>query len=227
MEGIRDITSAFGALTPAERRRLGRMGGLLLLAGSLFSFPAGWALEPVPQLREHAVGISGVLTGIAVYLAPWERISSAWLHVVPIVGGFEIALGVGIFSDDYAFYYVLLSIYAAYIVRDRSVLIAYMTFFTILLLAPISYAEEDLKEQMHHILVTFPVFVIAALIVRYLRDTVERRERQYRSFAQEAVELAIRLRRRKEEGSLDQLDERLDELAAETQATAVEGDGRD
>ena len=94
-----------------------------------------------------------------------------------IVGAAEIAAGVAIFSDDYAFVYVLVAMYAAYVIRDRRWLLAYMAFFTAMLCLPLVYDGDDLSEQVHHILVTFPVFLIAALIVAYLRDTLEQRER--------------------------------------------------
>ena len=73
------------------------------------------------------------------------------------------------------------------------VLVAYMAF-----LASRSRAaglrDEDVKQQAHHILVTLPVMVISAAIVRYLRDTLERRERQYRGSPTRRSSLAERIR---------------------------------
>jgi hypothetical protein len=222
VEGKTDTTAAFGELSPEERRRLGRLGGFLMLVGSLFSFPAGLFLEVGPEPHEHLVGLTGIGIGIGFILAPWERLSSHWLHAIPILGGIEIAMGVGIFSDDYAFYYVLLAVYAAYVVRELNVLVAYMGFFTILLFAPLLYMSDGIKEQMHHILVTFPVFVTCAVVVRYLRDTLERREERYREFAREAVGVALRLRGDK---GATALDERLEELSRESEPVGS-GSGR-
>ena len=113
-----------------------------------------------------------------------------------VVGTLEVAAEVAVFSDDFAFFYVLGAMYAAYVIRDRTVLLAYMLFFTLALLAPLVYEDDSMNEQAHHILVTFPVMVIAAVTVRYLRDTLEQRERDYRGFAFEAVSLAERIRAR-------------------------------
>jgi len=207
-------SSAFGALGPAERKRLGRFGGILLATGSLASIPAGMALEPAPAITEHALAAAGVAVGLAIYFLPWTRISSAWLHVSLLFGTFEVALGVAQLSDDFAFYLVVIAAYAAYILRSPASVGAYAALFGLALLAPLVYDDENLREQIHHILVTLPVLAIVVLIVRYLRDTLERREREHHEFAQEAVQLAVRIRARHKPWSPeDDIDRRLEELA--------------
>ncbi len=188
--------SAFGTPSPSELCRLGRLAGVLMIVGSLTAVPAGLVVEPAPKAYEHLIGLGSALIGVAALLAPWERISANWLHLVLIVSTLEIAAGVAVLSDDYAFFYVLVAMFAAFVIRDRAFLVAYMLVFTLALVAPLLYADESVKEQAHHILITFPVFVIAAAIVRYLRDTLERRERDYLGFAFEAVSLAERIRGR-------------------------------
>ena len=185
-----------------------------MVIGALMSVPAGLVLEPAPEWEDHLIGLGSVLTGVAAIYAPWDRMSSSWLHVALIVATVEIALGVGVFSDDFAFYYVLVAIYVAYVVRDPQVLVAYALFLALALLAPLAYADEDTKEQAHHILVTLPVMAIAGATVRYLRDTLERREAEYRTFAHEAVELAERIRG--PGGGEDRLDELARELDRES-----------
>lgn len=207
---------AYGGVSGSELQRVARFGGLLMVLASLLSFPAGIVLEPPPQAHEHLIGAGSALLGLAFMFAPWERLSANWLHLFLVVGAAEIAAGVAVFSDDYAFFYVLLGMYAAYVIRDRRWLVAYMALFTLILCLPLLYAQDDLKAQAHHILVTFPVFLIAAMIVTYLRDTLEQRERQYRGFAFEAVELAERIRGTGDgDGEADdELIRRLDRLAA-------------
>lgn len=165
-----------------------------MIVGGLMSLPAGLMLEPAPEPYEHLVGPGSAGLGVALFLTPWERISSAWLHVAMIAGTLEIAVGVEVLSHAYVFFYVVVAMFAAYVIRDRTVMLAYALLITLALLAPLAYADEDLNAQAHQILVTVPVLVIAAMIVRYLRDTLERRELQYRGFAYEAVSLAERIR---------------------------------
>ena len=206
---------AFGAIEGSELRRLGRFAGALMIVGALVSVPAGLVLEPMPEATNHLIGLATLLTGLAAWFAPWEEMSPNWLHAAMVVATVEIAAGVVVFSDDYAFFYVLVAMYAAFVVRDRNVLVAYMSLLAVALFAPLSYDDEDLKEQAHHILVTLPVLAIAAFLVRYLRDTLEDREDQYRGFAYEAVSLAERIRGHPERSDADEdLEARLGRLAA-------------
>lgn len=218
----RESRGAFGALAGEERARLGRFAGVLMMVGALVSLPAGFTLEPAPEPYEHLIGIASGLVGLVALLAPWERMSSNWLHVAMIVATVEIAIGVAVLSDDYAFFYVLVAMFAAYVIREPQVMLAYILFLTLALVAPLTYADETLKEQAHHILVTLPILVIAAAIVRYLRDTLEQREREYRGFAFEAVSLAERIRGGEDLGPEPQgdLKSRLGKLADEHEVAA-------
>jgi hypothetical protein len=212
---VRANHGAFGDLDPAEVRRLGRFAGILMIVGALVSVPAGLVLDPAPKAYEYLVALGSAVLGVVALRAPWEQLSSNWLHAAIVIGTIEVAAGVAVFSDDYAFLYVLVAMYAAYVIRDRATLLAYMAFFTLALVAPLLYTEGDLKEQTQHILVTLPVFMIAAAIVLYLRDTLEEREREYRGFAFEAVTLAERIRGHSNGESEDgDLEVRLDRLAA-------------
>ncbi len=217
---------AFGAIAGEELRRLGRFAGVLLVVGALVSFPAGVVLEPAPDPAAHLIGLATLLTGITAIFAPWERMSVNWLHLGLIVTTVEIAAAVAAFSDDFAFFYVIVGMFAAYVIRDSAVLIGYMLFFAAALLAPLVYADDDLSDQVHQILIVVPVFAIAVFIVRYLRDTLELREREYRYFAFEAVSLAERIRGRPDGGLEGDLEERLGRLAEgseEDQRTRIRG----
>jgi hypothetical protein len=214
---------AFGAIAGDELRRLGRFAGVLLVAGALVSFPAGVVLEPAPEAPAHLIGLATLLTGVAAFFAPWERMSAKWIHVGLIVSTVEIAAAVAAFSDDFAFFYVIVGMYAAYVIRDRSVLAAYMLFFAVALLAPLVYSDGDLNDQVPQILIVIPVFAFAVFIVRYLRDTLELREREYRLFAFEAVSLAERIRGRPDGGLEGDLEERLGRLAEGEQGTRPRG----
>lgn len=177
-----------------ERRRLGRTGGALLIVGSLAALPAAFVLEPAPETVEHLVALSGVLVGIGIWLIPWERASARALYLIPLIGTAEVMVGTAVFSDDFAFYQVLIGVYTAYVVRDRTHFLAFMTFFTLATASPLLYLDDNTNDLLHHILVTLPVLLISAAVVRYLRVVLELRERQYRHFALEAVNLAERIR---------------------------------
>jgi len=188
----RPTASAFGELEPSESERLGRLGGILVLAGTAVGFPASLAIEPPPGLADHVITLLGVLSGLLLLILPWRRISPGWFHVVILAGVLEVTVATAVYSHDFSFYYVIVAAYAAYIVREARVLRLYEALFTVALLAPLAYVGDQ-REHLHHVLVILPVLLIVAVIVRHLRDSVEARERRYREFALEAAELSARL----------------------------------
>jgi len=210
---------ALGEMDAAERRRLGRTGGALLIIGSLAAVPAGLALEPSPQATDHLVSLAGILVGIAIWLIPWEREPARSLYLIPLIGTTEVMVGTALFSDDFAFYQILVGVYTAYVVRDRRHFVAFMAFFTLATVAPLFYLDDNSSDLLHHILVTLPVLLISAAVVRYLRLMLESRERQYRQFALEAVGLAERIRGGTPSSGFDgaeDVDRKLAELVSET-----------
>lgn len=220
VEAQGDTHEAADELSPQERRRFGRLGGVLMIVGSLAAVPAAAFLDDPPDAIEHLLALAGVLAGVGLMVLPWERLPERALYLVTVLATGYVMVGVGLYSDDFAFYQVLIGVYTAY-VRSGRVFLLLMGFFTLATLAPLTYANETFDEQAHHILVTLPVLMISAAVVRYLRDTLSQRELEYRRFAAEAVTLAERIRggpdMAKEEGSED-VDKRLVELVSKTRS---------
>jgi hypothetical protein len=206
-------------IAPSERTRLGRLGGLLVLIGSAAAAPASAFLDPAPGASEFLISVAGVATGATLMVVPWARLPERALYLIPIGATCYVVLGVSLYSDDFAFYQVLIAVYTAYIVRDRGTFVWLMVFFTAATLAPLLYVDESFDDLAHHILVTLPVMIISASVVRYLRDALTQRERQYRRFAVEAVTLAERIRggpTPHNEATAENVEARLAELASET-----------
>lgn len=204
-------------MAPPERRRLGRLGGLLMIIGCAAAAPAAAVLEPEPDAVEYLIPISGVVIGVLLMFIPWERLPERALYSVSIVATGFVMVGTGFYSDDFAFYQVLIAVFTAYAVRDRNDFLWLMALFTASVVAPVFYSDESFNEQAHHILVTLPVMIISAAVVRYLRDALARRELQYRRFAVEAVNLAERIRGGPpptQEITMENVEERLAELAS-------------
>lgn len=194
MEELPRHWGAFGNPPAAERRLIGRFGGVLMMVGSAMAIPAGLMLDPMPTGWEFGVWAVGFVVGAVIFMVPWERASGAWIHVGLTLGILESVIAVATISDDYAFYLVLASSFVAFTMRDPRVLTGYAVVIGLAVLAPITYADESLREQMHHILIALPIIVIAGGAVVYLRNTIEQRERQYQGFAEETASLAKRIR---------------------------------
>ncbi len=181
-------------IAPSERKRFGRIGGMLLIIGSLAAAPAAAFLEPAPDPIEYLIILAGVVLGMGLMATPWERLPERALAIVSIVATGYVVMGASEYSDDFAIYQVLIAVFTAYVVRDRRDFLALMAFFTIATVAPVFLAGESFNEAAHHILVILPVMIISAAVVRFLRDALAEREDQYRRFAVEAVTLAERIR---------------------------------
>lgn len=219
------IARAREAFAPDRQEvvRLVRIAGVLLLAGSVFSIPSALALDPRPSLAEFLVPAAGFAVSLLLLFAPERRIGAGWILFAVAIGTVLTGLAVGFLSDDYAFFYVVIAIYAAFALRSRAELIVFVLAVGAALFAPLVYSDE-FRVQLHHILVTAPVLAISLIFVRYLRETLESRERAYRGFAAEAIEIAQRIRDRSRAslGGIAEEQRRLDELAERARAEQAE-----
>ncbi len=204
--------------------RLARLGGLMMLVGSLIVIPAALAHDPVPPVEQFALPAFGIAFASFYLLVPAAKITRAWAPVLIAVSVLLTAIEVALISDDIAFYFVVDAIFAALALSTRRELGIFTIGLSLVLFAPLVYSGET-REQLHHMLVTLPVLFISLFLVRYLRETLEARERIYREFAGEAVSLAQRIRRGSHvgAGSLPDDERRLEEIAARTAAKEPAG----
>jgi hypothetical protein len=210
------MTRTASEIPPVDRKRFGRLGGFLVIVGSLAAAPAAAFLDPAPAPVEYLIALAGVLAGIGIILIPWERFNERALYAIPVVATLYVGMSVIVYSDDFAFYMVLIAVYTAYVVRDRQDFFLLMGLFSVGVVAPTAIADQSFDEFAHQVLVTLPVMIVSAAVVRYLRDALEARERQYRRFAFEAVSLAERIRGGQVPAKAptpDDVEERLAELA--------------
>lgn len=201
------------------RRRLGRLGGLLLAIGTGAALPAATFLEPAPSPFEYLIVVAGVAVGLAFMAVPWERLPERAVYAIPIASTGMVLIGTSFYSDDFAFYQVLIGVYTAYAVDDRRDFHLLTALYVLATLVPLAYVDEAFDDSAHHILVTLPVLVIATAVVRYLREMLSQREREYHRFAAEAVALAERIRGgpvREEAVTPEDVERRLAELTSET-----------
>jgi hypothetical protein len=187
----------------AEVVRLVRIAGWLMLAAAVFSVPAALALDPRPPVTDFILPLVTALGGIGLLLVPPGWLADRWIYVIIGVGTVACAAGVAVFGGDYSFYFVIPAIYAAYALPTRRQFAAALVVFTLALFAPYVYRGGDETNghsehsggdgEEHPSLVTLPVMLIGAIAVRELRDTLQARQRVYRNFAGEALELAARI----------------------------------
>ena len=197
----------------ADLRRNGRLGGFLLMGGALATMPASLLLEPQPPAAIYLLTALGAISGLACLRIPWDRLPPASMNVLAAVGTLEIALVCAEVDTTYRLLFGVVAVYAAMVLPTRAELAAQLTLIGGALLLSALYEPELAREHVRIALLEMPSLVIAAGAVRYLRETLERREQANREFAREAVALAIRIR-----GPASADGERLDELARALEA---------
>ncbi|MGI9020950.1 MAG: hypothetical protein ACR2G3_09610 [Solirubrobacterales bacterium] len=178
----------------ATRRREGQLAGLLFVACPLLSLPSSLLIEPSPPASIYLLTMLGMLTGGAFLLAPWERMSRGWLHLAGVLATAEVTAAVVISDSVYAFFYLLVALYAAYIARGRAELAGQLAVIGLGLIAPALIDPALAGETAKVALLAFPVLALAAALVMRVREQFDAEIRAYRSFAKEALALAARIR---------------------------------
>lgn len=188
--------------------RYGRLASLLFVAGAIMTLPSAFLLDPVPGFEIVFITGLALVSGAVCWVLPWDRLPGWALDTLCTVGTLEIALVCGIVDGDYRVLYFVVVAFAAFALPSRARVAAQLALIVVALAQPLE-ADPFGRESVRIALLWAPVAIIVATAVRFLRETLERREQASRAFAREAIELAIRLRR----GTSGREDERAAELA--------------
>lgn len=177
-----------------QMRRYGRLGGVLFLAGSLATLPSSLLLDPWPGSEILFLTALGAVTGLVCMRLPWQRFPEWSLHLLIAVGSVEVALVTGFVDPSYRALYFIVFVFAALVLPTRQDVVAQLLLILALLLNPLTH-DADSQERLRLALLVTPALLITGGTVRYLKETLERREAANRAFARQTIELAIRLRR--------------------------------
>jgi diguanylate cyclase (GGDEF)-like protein len=155
---------------PAERRAAGRMIGLLWLIGGVSG--ALWYLVPGADTSHWQLGLVtaslSVAIGTACTLAPWRRMSSAWIYaaagvslvVIPVV----MALNGGADSPT-VFYLFMAAVLFGYYLPTRAA-IAFLVLAMLVPATPLLYDPDALEPTyIAKLMLTAPIFAGVGLAV--------------------------------------------------------------
>jgi hypothetical protein len=181
-------------LEPDQRRRYGRLGAVLFAAGALGTLPAAFLLEPVPGAEILLVTALGGVSAIVCWFLPWTRLPGWTFDALAVAGTLEILLVCHVVDETYRVLYFVVVVFAALALPTRQRVAAQFGVVVLALAEPITH-ETGGQEHARILLLYTPALVTVTIAVRYLRETLEQRERSSRAFAREAIQLAIRLRR--------------------------------
>jgi len=181
-------------LEPEQQRRYGRLGALLFAAGAIGTLPAAFLLEPVPGAEVLLVTALGLTSGLICWFLPWARMPNWSIDLLATAGTLEVLLVAHLVDETYRVLYFAVVVFAALALPTRRRVAIQFGLVVLALAEPITH-ETGGREHARILLLFTPALVIVAVAVRYLRETLEQRERASQAFAREAIQLAIRLRR--------------------------------
>jgi diguanylate cyclase (GGDEF)-like protein len=173
----------------AERRTIGRAAGALISLSAVVTIATMRILSnrTVPGSFDVVVVVS-MCSGLICLLVPWNTISPRWLHLIPMIGTIEIALGIrlaGVYGDIASNYFVFVAVFSAYAFASRVEVAAQVGFTAIASILPIFYDHTKESHTPARSAVGVLSLVIVSVVVTLLREGLQRRQ-------QELEELAVR-----------------------------------
>jgi hypothetical protein len=173
-------------------RRYGHIAGFLFIAVWLFSVPSMLLLDPVPWLAMSVLAALGIGTGLVCLAIPWERISPAWLHALPVAATVQVAAVVAWIDPVYGANYFFVALFVGFVFQTRRAIVAHLALVSVAVCAPLVY-DPGSTEQLRTILLLLPALNLTGAVVAYLRERLEANQRTSREFADQALEIALRL----------------------------------
>lgn len=161
---------------------LGRCAALLFLCGAIASLPANALLErPEPGAAVYWVDALALLSACICILVPWQHVHRRWIDVLVLAATAEVILAVlvhGQHSRVFQWYFVLVAIFSAYAFRRRTAVCGQLAACALGMVATAVYARRagDI-DAIAGAIVSVPTLLVAAGVVVWLRENLERRER--------------------------------------------------
>jgi GGDEF domain-containing protein len=157
---------------------LGRCAALLFLCGAAASLPTNAILDA--DTAAWAVDLLALVSAVVTSLVPWDRLHRRWLHLLVLVATGEVVLVVVVHADHaivFMWYFVLVAVFAAYAFRRRREVAFHLGTCTLGMVSTAIYAGPHEPDALANAIVGIPTVCVAAGVVVWLRETLERRER--------------------------------------------------
>jgi hypothetical protein len=177
-------------------RRYGRLAGFLIAAGALASVPSYFFAE------QRAGGDFWILMAIAAaaaaicFRAPWERLPAFAFHVAPAAGTALVIASTRVVGFHVEIFYSFVIIFASFVFVDRRAVAVWVGICGLALLAPLVWEVgvfDGVDRTLMVAAVNFPVFIVMAIAIVYLREHFDAEHRRLFFFAREVVGVTERL----------------------------------
>ena len=170
-----------------RRREAANLAAALFFTGALSLVPSSLLIEPAPVLESYLLTVLGITSGLACYLAPWERLSDRWLHLLPPLGSVEIALVIVSFGEagrTYSALYTLILVWIAYVFASRRVIVLQSLVAITIGAGAILVDDSFGQDAVLHLLAGLPVVCISGAFVLLARERSRARETAFRLLAE-------------------------------------------
>jgi len=164
----------------ALNRRGGRIAGVLFIAGGIVGTPALALHDPSFPPTVYLLTVLSLVSGFVCLTAPWELISSRWLHLVGAIASFEVFATCMLTTPVFSWYYILVAVWAAYVFSTRTEVAAQVGLAVSLMFLTVAM---DGGREVVYMLVAVPALVTATILVWMLREQIERGRAGYRALA--------------------------------------------
>jgi diguanylate cyclase (GGDEF)-like protein len=163
-------------------RRDGKLAGILFIAGGLAGTPVIALESPDHGPAVLLLTLLAVATGIGCLLAPWERWGRRALHPVIALASIEVFTVCMLVAPMFCWYFVLVAIYAAYVLRTRAEIGVQIAFAGALMFTS---AAIDGSYEVVATIVSVPTVLASAGMVTMLREELERGRARYAALARQ------------------------------------------
>ena len=170
--------TATSATRNAERLLIGRIAGLLFLAGAAMSIPVN-ELFTAPDVTDRSIWVTGVgvLSGLVCLVLPWDRFGMAGLHAVTVGASLEVALtmwGAAPHGDVYLWFLVLVVVFASFAFDSRGAVAGHLGVALAVSAYPALATNDDRRMSvLAETLVAAPVLLVTAVVVVHLRERLQ------------------------------------------------------
>ena len=140
---------------------------------------------PVPIWFDVLVAASAI-TGAVCVVVPWDRISVAWLHLIPVLGTVQIAVGIrviGAYGDIAANYYIFVAVFSAYAFSSRVAVAGQVAFASAASALPLFYTTSRSSHTPAQAAVGILTLAVVAGIVTVLREGLQARQTRLEELA--------------------------------------------
>jgi diguanylate cyclase (GGDEF)-like protein len=176
--------SSGGTSEKTLQRRYWRLAAVLFIGGGLGAIPSDALHRPEHPPTIYLLPLLAIVSGL-ICLTLANRVSRRWLSLMTAIATLEIALTVWLTSSAaFAYYYLLIAFFAAYVFSDRRVIAGHFVFASVAALLPIAYDPATARETLEQGMTLIPTLFLTGSAIVFLRERLEQSELGYRRLAE-------------------------------------------